>query len=57
MGTLTRVSKAGPNTVAFSGRIATRPLPPGNYQATLTATDTANNTSKPTTITFKIIKR
>jgi len=56
-GTLTRVSKAGANRVAFSGRIASKALSPGTYSATITATDTAKNTSGPKTISFKIVKR
>ncbi len=56
-GTLTRVSKAGVNRVAFSGRIGSRKLSPGSYQATLTATDLSGNASKPKTISFTIVKR
>ncbi len=55
-GTLTRTSHQGANSVAFSGRIATKALKPGHYHATLTATDAAKNTSKPKTITFTIVK-
>jgi len=57
MGTLTRASKTGGNSVAFSGRISTKALSPGSYQATLTATDAAKNISKPQTITFRVVKR
>jgi hypothetical protein len=56
-GTLTRTSKAGVNRVAFSGRIGSRALSPGVYQATLTATDEAKNTSTPRTVVFTIVKR
>jgi hypothetical protein len=56
-GTLRRTSHAGANAVAFSGRIGTKALTLGNYQATLTATDTANHTSKGKTITFTVVKR
>jgi len=56
-GTLTRTSHQGANRVAFSGRIGSRKLAPGRYQATITATDAAKNTSKPQTISFTIVKR
>ncbi len=56
-GTLTRTSHQGSNRVAFSGRIGSRKLAPGRYQATLTATDAAKNTSKPQTIAFTIVGR
>ncbi len=56
-GTLTRTSHQGKNRVAFSGRIGSRKLAPGRYQATITATDAARNTSKPRTITFMIVRR
>ncbi len=56
-GTLTRTSHQGKNRVAFSGRIGSRKLAPGRYQATLTATDPAKITSKPRTITFMIVRR
>lgn len=55
-GTLTRISHQGANSIAFSGRIGSRPLAPGTYEATLTATDPARNTSKPKTVFFTIIK-
>jgi len=56
-GTLTRISKTGANRVAFSGRIGSRKLSPGSYQATLTASDSAKNTSRGRTIAFSIVKR
>jgi hypothetical protein len=56
-GTLTRTSHTGANTVAFSGRIGSRALKPGHYQATLTATDTAKLTSNAETISFTIVTR
>ncbi len=56
-GALTRTSHPGSNSVAFSGRIGSKALKPGRYQATLTATDAARNTSKPKTIIFTIVKR
>ncbi len=56
-GTLTRTSHQGKNRVAFSGRIGSKALKPGRYQATITATDPAKNTSKPQTISFTIVRR
>ncbi len=56
-GTLTRTSHAGANTVAFSGRIGSKALKPGRYQATLTAADAAKNTSKAQTASFTIVRR
>jgi hypothetical protein len=54
-GTLTRTSPAGADNVAFSGRIGTRALKPGLYSATLTATDSAGDSSTPITIFFTIV--
>lgn len=56
IGMLTRVSYQGANRIAFSGRIGTRALKAGRYQATLTARDAAKKTSKPQTISFTIVK-
>ena len=56
-GTLTRTSHQGANSVAFTGRIGSTALTPGSYQATLTATDAAQNTSRAQTILFRIVKR
>ncbi|MDQ6928787.1 MAG: hypothetical protein M3159_09045, partial [Actinomycetota bacterium] len=55
-GTLTRISHAGANSVAFTGRIGSKALKPGSYQATLTAT-VNSLTSKAQTITFRVVKR
>jgi len=57
MGTLTRNSRRGANSIAFSGRIAGRALKPGRYQATLTVTDGAKNTSRRKTLTFTVARR
>jgi len=54
-GTLTRISHQGANNVAFSGRIRSKALQPGLYSATLTATNSAKNSSKPITIFFSIV--
>ena len=56
-GSLTRTSHAGPNTVAFSGRIGSKALAPGAYQATLTAVDGAGRRSSPRTVRFTIVAR
>jgi len=56
-GTLTRISRQGRNSVGFSGRIGSRRLSPGRYQATLLATDAAGNRSRPMTISFTIVRR
>ncbi len=57
LGTLTRISHRGANTVAFSGRIGSRALKPGRYQARITAIDTARHSSRPQTLTFTIVTR
>jgi len=55
-GTLTRASHQGANAVFFSGRIGSKALKPGSYQATLTATDAAKNVSQAKSVSFKIVK-
>jgi hypothetical protein len=55
-GTLTRAAKQGPNSVEFSGRIGSKQLSPGSYQATLRATDPAKNASPAKTVTFTVVK-
>ncbi len=57
LGTLNRGSHQGANTVTFSGRIGSKALKPGRYQATITATDNAKHKSKTRTLTFKIVTR
>jgi hypothetical protein len=56
-GTLTRVSHAGANHVAFSGRVGSKALEPGFYEATLTATSSAKLRSKAHTVFFRIVRR
>jgi uncharacterized protein len=56
-GTLRRRANYGANGFAFSGRIGRRALAPGRYQVTLTATDSAGNTSRPATRLFTIARR
>ncbi len=53
-GTLRRASHRGSNRISFSGRIGSHVLKRGSYQATLTATDKAHNTSDPMTIRFTV---
>ena len=57
MGTLTRKSRKGTNSIVFSGRIGGRALKPGKYKATLTVADTAGNRSKPKTLVFTVVRR
>jgi len=56
-GALRRRAVAGPNTVAFSGRLGRRALPVGRYRARLVATDAAGNRSKAATTRFRIVGR
>ena len=56
-GALMRTSHPGVNSVAFSGRIGSKTLRPGNYVAVLVATDAAKNVSKPKTISFTVARR
>ena len=56
-GTLTRASHQGVNRVTFSGRIGSMALPPGFYSATLSATNSAKQTSQPITVFFTIVTR
>jgi hypothetical protein len=57
-GTLRRSGTAGANAVAFSGRIATKPLKPAKYRAQFTAADAAGNaTRRPVSVGFKVVKR
>jgi hypothetical protein len=53
---LTRSSRAGGNRVRFSGRVGRRTLRPGRYRATLTAVDQAGGRSKPSALTFRIVR-
>jgi hypothetical protein len=54
-GTLKRAGKAGANSVAFSGRIGRKPLKPGSYRATFTAT-AGGLSSKPATLKFRVVR-
>lgn len=52
---LTRALPAGANAVPFSGRIGRRPLAPGRYVATLTAS-AGGGTSTPTRLGFRVVR-
>ena len=56
-GTLTSIGKAGANKLPFSGRIDSKALSPGSYEATLTAVNAVSASSRPRTIFFVIAKR
>jgi hypothetical protein len=57
-GTLTRKVATGMGTVAFSGRLGTKALPPGRYRATATEeAPGATARSTPRTATFTIVRR
>ena len=55
VGTLTRKSKTGRNTIAFSGRLGRKALAPASYRATITARAGTGPASKPRSATFTII--
>jgi DNA-binding beta-propeller fold protein YncE len=51
---LAKAGRAGPNTLAFAGRLGGRRLRPGVYRARFTATDRSGNRSRPRSIRFVI---
>jgi hypothetical protein len=53
--TLTRTIAAGPGRVALSGRIARKPMAPGRYRLTVTASDAAGNVSAATRRQFAVL--
>ena len=53
-GAFSRAGKQGENSVAFNGRIGRRALRPGNYRASLRATDAAGNRSRTRYLDFKV---
>jgi len=55
LGTLTRIAHAGPNRIAFSGRIGRKRLPPGRYRAVFTAVGPSGK-SAAHTLAFKIVR-
>jgi DNA-binding beta-propeller fold protein YncE len=48
---------AGANSIAFGGRIGRRALAPGNYRATIVATDAAGNLSAPRQARFGVLAK
>jgi len=56
VATLTRIIGAGRSSVAFSGRIGSRPLAPGAYRLVLTVRDGAANVSRPATRSFTLVR-
>jgi hypothetical protein len=58
VGALTRSkTKAGKNSIAFSGRLGKKALRPGGYQASLVAADAAGQKSKPRVVKFTVVRR
>ena len=53
-GKLTRKSKTGTGSLKFSGRIGRKALPPGSYQVTAQATDSAKQKSVKRTVRFTV---
>jgi len=56
-GAFVQNAAAGATTKPFSGRIGTKRLAPGSYQATLVARDAARNASVPKVLRFKIVRK
>jgi hypothetical protein len=55
-GALTRRNRpAGAGSLAFSGRVGSRPLKLGRYRTTFTATDPSRNRSVPRRIYFRVV--
>ncbi|HEX8086076.1 MAG TPA: hypothetical protein VF529_17415 [Solirubrobacteraceae bacterium] len=54
-GSLRRRLAAGTARIAFTGRLGRRPLKPGRYVATLTATDAAGQRSAPRKAAFRVL--
>jgi hypothetical protein len=55
VGALRRTGRTGKNSVAFSGRLGSKPLARGPYQAVVTAKDAAGNVSKSRTVAFTVV--
>lgn len=55
-GTLTRIGqRTGAHSISFSGRIGSKALRPGRYEALITATDPSGNASRPVALPFRIV--
>jgi hypothetical protein len=57
VGAFAKSSSAGQNRKSFSGKIGSRRLRPGNYRATLIATDAAGNVSRRRFLNFTVVRR
>ncbi len=55
MTTSERAGEIRQQSTQFSGRVKGKPLKPGKYRATITATDSAGQTSAPQRLSFKIV--
>jgi hypothetical protein len=55
MGVLRRPGAQGPNSIAFSGRFGRRALGVARYRASLVATDSAGNRSRPAVAKFRVV--
>ncbi len=57
LGTIKHAGRAGKNTVSFQARLSnTKKLKPGHYRVTATAVNAAGKASKPSTLSFTIVK-
>lgn len=50
-----RAIGSGHGQLALSGRVGRRPLAPGRYRLSVTATDAAGNVSKPSSLSFAVL--
>jgi hypothetical protein len=57
VGAFAQNARAGQNRKKFSGKIGRKRLRPGNYRATLVATDAAGNVSRRRFLNFKVVRR
>jgi hypothetical protein len=53
--TLSAQQKSGNQSLPFSGKVGGKPLKPGKYRATITATDSAGQTSQPHQLSFQVV--
>ena len=53
--TLTASGVAGPNSLAFSGRIGSRALKPGRFHVAMNAIDAAGNSSRQHRASFRVV--
>jgi hypothetical protein len=53
--TISQQEKTGRQSTKFSGRVKGKPLKPGKYRATITATDAAGQTSAPKKLGFQVV--